>query len=112
MKYEGITIKGIEKTVKNYMERSNMGGIILYDKENGEVEYIDACYNSFKYRNIMNFYNFYGYYDVEDMLICLDNLDLYNAEEAAIGFNEGRMLGYADISKIIINQIVKQVKAI
>ena len=35
MKYEGITIKGIEKTVKNYMERSNMGGIILYDKENG-----------------------------------------------------------------------------
>ena len=112
MKYEGITIKGITKTVKNYMERSNMGGIILYDKENGEVEYIDACYNSFKYGNIMNFYNFYGCYDVEDTLICLDNLDLYNAEEAAIGFNEGRMLGYADISKIIKNQIVKQVKAI
>lgn len=115
MKYEGLTIKGITKTVKNYMERSNMGGIILYDKENGEVEYLDAFYDSIRYRNYYGYYDYEDdqtYYDDEKTLIGLDSLDLYNAEEAAIGQNEGRILGYSEMSKIIKNQIVKQIKAI
>lgn len=113
MKYEGLIIKGITKTVKDYMTSSGMGGHMIYDIKSGEIEYIDAFYNSIRYRNYYGYYeDGQTYYDDEKTLIGIDSWELNKAEEDAIAQNEGRVLGYSEISKIIKNQIVKQVKAI
>lgn len=42
MKYEGITIIGIAKTVEKYMRKSCRGGLVIYNTKNGRIEYIDA----------------------------------------------------------------------
>lgn len=112
MKYEGITIIGIAKTVEKYMRKSCRGGLIIYNTENGRIEYIDAFYDSAIYYMYESYYaDGSSYWDAHPELIVLDNNVLADEEQKAI-WEANRSLKRADISKIIKNQIVKQVKAI
>lgn len=102
-----LKFKGITKTVKDYMARSNIGGFIVYNKKEDTIEYIDKFYNSASYQGCESYYaDGSSYWDAHQELVKISEDKMYFIclqEEQ----NKEGTLTYSDYSKII-KDIVKK----